>query len=61
MKILLLTTVLWSAIAGGDRERGMQFYKAGKYAEAQAAFVAALKDEPESAELVRRGGATFGN
>jgi hypothetical protein len=51
MKILLLTTVLWSAIASGDRERGMQFYKAGKYAEAQAAFVAALQDEPESAEL----------
>ncbi len=51
MKILLLTTVLWSAIASGDRERGMQFYKAGKYAEAQAAFVAALKNEPESAEL----------
>ncbi|MFT4511723.1 MAG: hypothetical protein ACI89X_004017 [Planctomycetota bacterium] len=51
MKILLLSTLLWSAFAGGDRERGMQLYKAGKYAEAQAAFAAALKDDPESAEL----------
>jgi len=51
MKILFLSTVLWSAIAGGDRERGLQLYEAGKYAEAQAAFVAALADDPESAEL----------
>lgn len=51
MKILLLTTVLWSAFAGGDRERGMQLYKDGKFVAAQAAFVAALEHEPESAEL----------
>lgn len=51
MKILLLSTVLWSALAGGDRERGMQLYQAGKFEEAQSAFAAALLDEPESAEL----------
>lgn len=51
MKILLLTTMLWTAFAGGDRERGMQLYKEGKYQEAQAAFTAALKDDPDSAEL----------
>lgn len=51
MKILLLSTVLWSAFAGGDRERGMQLYKDGKFVAAQAAFVAALEHEPESAEL----------
>lgn len=51
MKILLLTTMLWSVFAGGDRERGMQLYKDGQFAEAQAAFTAALKEDPESAEL----------
>jgi len=51
MKILLLTTVLFSAFAGGDRERGMQLYKEGKYRAAQEAFQAALKDDPDSAEL----------
>lgn len=51
MKILLLTTVLWSAFVGGDRERGMQFYKEGKFQEAQVAFTAALKGDPDSAEL----------
>ncbi|MFT7536007.1 MAG: tetratricopeptide (TPR) repeat protein [Hyphomicrobiaceae bacterium] len=51
MKILLLSTVLWSAFAGGDRERGMQLYKDGNFVAAQAAFVAALAHEPESAEL----------
>lgn len=51
MKILLLTTVLWSAFVGGDRERGMQLYKEGKFQEAQVAFTAALKGDPDSAEL----------
>ena len=51
MKIFLLSTVLWSALAGGDRERGMQLYQAGKFQEAQSAFAAAIVDEPESAEL----------
>ena len=51
MKTLLLTTVLWSAFAGGDRERGLQLYKEGKFIEAQAAFAAAALEDPESAEL----------
>ena len=51
MKTLLLTTVLWTAFAGGDRERGVQLYKDGKYSEAQAAFTAAVVNDPESAEL----------
>lgn len=51
MKILLLTTVLFAAVAGGDRERGMQLYKEGKYRAAQEAFQAALADDPDSAEL----------
>ena len=51
MKTLLLTTVLWTAFAGGDRERGVQLYKDGKYPEAQAAFTAAVVNDPESAEL----------
>ena len=51
MKILLLTTLLWSGFAGGERERGMQLYKQGKFQEAQVAFTAALAEDPESAEL----------
>ena len=51
MKILLLSTLLLTALSGGDRERGMQLYKDGRFPEAQAAFQSALADNPESAEL----------
>ena len=52
MKLKLATfTALCLAAAGGDREEGLKLYRAGRYAEAQAAFERALADDPESAEL----------
>lgn len=54
MKALILTTMLWSSLApahGGERERGMQLYREGRYAEAQAAFEAAAEADPEAADL----------
>jgi Ca-activated chloride channel homolog len=51
MKFLLLISLLLPVVDGGDRERGLQLYKAGKYAEAQAAFQSALGQDPDSAEL----------
>ncbi|MCK5944387.1 MAG: tetratricopeptide repeat protein, partial [Planctomycetes bacterium] len=52
MKILLTTIAVWAvAMGGGDRELGLELYAEGRYAEAQAAFARALKQEPDSAEL----------
>ena len=52
MKLLLTTfTALCLAAVGGDREEGLKLYRAGRYAEAQAAFERALVDDPGSAEL----------
>ena len=39
------------ALLGGDRERGMQLFAAGKYAEAAVAFRAAIQADGDSAEL----------
>lgn len=50
MKTLCLA-VLLAWLPGGDRERGLQLYKDGKYAEAAAAFRAAIEQEGDSAEL----------
>lgn len=52
MKLLLTTiTALCLTAVGGDREEGLKLYRAGRYAEAQAAFARALQAEPDSAEL----------
>ncbi|MBL8752196.1 MAG: hypothetical protein JNK15_02755 [Planctomycetes bacterium] len=50
MKTLWLAVVLawWP---GGDRERGLQLYRDGKFVEAAAAFRAAIEQDGESAEL----------
>ena len=49
----LLTTItaLLLAVGGGDREQGLAHYRAGRYAEAQAAFARALEAAPGSLEL----------
>lgn len=54
MKTVLLSIALVSTVltgSGGDRERGLQLYQQGKFQAAQQAFVAALVDDPGSAEL----------
>ena len=53
MKTLLLTTtgLLFASPPDGDREKGLEAYRAGRYAEAQAAFARAAAEAPESAEL----------
>jgi tetratricopeptide (TPR) repeat protein len=50
MKILLLCAMLGLSV-GGDRERGLQLYREGKFAEAAAAFRDAIAAEGDSAEL----------
>lgn len=50
MKTTLALALLF-ALPGGDRERGMQLFAAGKYAEAAAAFRDAIASEGDSAEL----------
>lgn len=50
MKILLLTALL-TALPNGDREQGLALYRAGKYAEAQAAFQRAVAGGDASAEV----------
>ncbi len=54
MKILFLSLLLSAApfsAAGGDRERGLQLYREGRYQEAAAAFRAALMSEGDSPDL----------
>ena len=52
MKTLLLTTLLFAVpVAGGDRDRGLELYREGKYADAVAAFQRAAEAGDESAEL----------
>ncbi len=54
MKILFLSLLLSAApfsAAGGDRERGLQLYREGRYQEAAAAFRAALVSEGDSPDL----------
>jgi tetratricopeptide (TPR) repeat protein len=43
--------VAWLALTGGERERGLQLYHDGKFAEAAAAFRAAIAHDGDSAEL----------
>jgi len=43
--------VAWLALTGGERERGLQLYHDGKFAEAVAAFRAAIAHDGDSAEL----------
>jgi len=50
MKTLLLCACLLAA-HGGDREKGLQCYREGRYVEAAAAFRAAIESEGDSAEL----------
>ena len=50
MKTLLLCACLL-AWPGGDREKGLQCYREGRYAEAAAAFRAAIASEGDSADL----------
>jgi tetratricopeptide (TPR) repeat protein len=50
MKVLLLALLL-SCAPDGDRERGLALYRDGKYAEAAAAFRAALVDDGDDAGL----------
>jgi tetratricopeptide (TPR) repeat protein len=50
MKTLLLAVVLCLS-PGGDRERGLQLYRDGKFAEAVTAFRAAVEQDGDSAEL----------
>lgn len=50
MKILLLCA-MFCLPPGGDRERGLQLYRDGHYADAAAAFRDAIASEGDSAEL----------
>lgn len=50
MKTLLLCACLL-AVHGGDREKGLKHYREGRYAEAAAAFRAAIESEGDSADL----------
>jgi tetratricopeptide (TPR) repeat protein len=50
MKCLALAVWLLCA-PGGDRERGLALYQEGRFAEAAAAFRAAIESEGDSAEL----------
>jgi tetratricopeptide (TPR) repeat protein len=54
MKILFLSFLLCAAPSsalGGDRERGLQLYREGRYQEAAEAFRAALTSEGDSPDL----------
>jgi Ca-activated chloride channel family protein len=46
--VLLLTLL---ALPGGERERGLALYREGRFAEAAAAFRAAIAEDGDSAEL----------
>jgi hypothetical protein len=50
MKSILLATLL-ALLPGGERERGLQLYREGRFAEAAAAFRAAVAEDGDSAEL----------
>ncbi len=50
MKTLCLLA-LWALMPGGERERGLQLYRDGRFAEAAAAFRAAIEQDGDSAEL----------
>jgi tetratricopeptide (TPR) repeat protein len=50
MKTLLLAVCLFAA-GGGDREQGLQLYAEGKFAEAAAAFRAAIEHDGDAADL----------
>ncbi len=50
MKTLLLVACLLAA-GGGDREQGLSLYRDGKFAEAAAAFRAAIEHEGDAADL----------
>lgn len=50
MKTVLLLSV-FALFPGGERERGLQLYREGKFAEAVAAFRAAVEQDGDSAEL----------
>lgn len=50
MKTLLLAACL-AALPGGDREEGLRLYREGRFAEAAAAFRAALAEEGDAADL----------
>ncbi|MGB3965750.1 MAG: tetratricopeptide repeat protein, partial [Planctomycetota bacterium] len=50
MKTLLLLSLL-ALGPGGERERGLQLYREGRFAEAAAAFQKALDEDGDSAEL----------
>ena len=47
----LLSILLLASLPGGDREKGLQLYREGKFREAAAAFEAAIRSEGDSAEL----------
>jgi len=50
MKSLLLAVCLLT-LPGGDRERGLQLYGEGRFADAAAAFRSAIESEGDSADL----------
>lgn len=50
MKSFVLATLL-ALLSGGERERGLQLYRDGRFAEAAAAFRAAIAEDGDSAEL----------
>ncbi|MFN9947425.1 MAG: hypothetical protein ACK56S_11300 [Planctomycetota bacterium] len=50
MKSIVLATLL-ALLPGGERERGLQLYRDGRFAEAAAAFRAAVAEDGDSAEL----------
>ena len=47
----LLFTAMLLLAPGGDREKGLQLYREGRFQEAAAAFEAAISSEGDSAEL----------
>lgn len=50
MKSIVLATLL-ALVPGGERERGLQLYREGRFVEAAAAFRAAIAEDGDSAEL----------
>lgn len=50
MKSIVLATLL-ALVPGGERERGLQLYREGRFVEAAAAFRAAIAADGDSAEL----------
>ena len=55
MKTLLLCTLLLVS-PGGDREKGLQLYREGRFAEAAAAFRAAIAHDGDSHLIRGRAG-----